>query len=396
MAATRATLMPLRCPVGQPTRRAPVERLILAHTCASVAMALPWPALLVVSWSNTHSDFWLGAVGAARVVPYVALSWLAGALGDRIPRIRLVRVSTWMRGGLLIMAAVLLELGYAAAAVVATTLVVAVGTTAYPALVAEMPRIAGCRSEQATRWLVTVEVSAFVIGGALGGVAIALMGPNGALLLAAALGVAACLMLIGIRVGRDSLTAPITSGPARAGSVLRSGAAVRAIAAVAAINGIGGAVAVALLPMAQHAWDGGSQEFGWATAALGFGALGAPLLLHLVQDVHKTLLLCGLPLVVTATTPAAQWALVPLLVLGASGVGFECRMTMVLQQNVPDAARAFALGLADTVMMSAALIGTGFAPFLASQLGPRGLFVSCAVLVLAVTRLAAGPGRPQE
>jgi hypothetical protein len=71
-------------------------------------------------------------------------------------------------------------------------------------------------------------------------------------------------------------------------------------------------------------------------------------------------------------------------------------MTMVLQRDVPDSARAFALGLADTVMMSAALVGTGIAPFLASQLGPRGLFFSCAVAVLAVTRLAGRTGRPQE
>jgi hypothetical protein len=69
-------------------------RLIASHTCAAIAMAMPWPALLVMTWSATHSELWLGVVGAARMAPYVVLSWLAGALGDRVPRLWLLRVST--------------------------------------------------------------------------------------------------------------------------------------------------------------------------------------------------------------------------------------------------------------------------------------------------------------
>jgi hypothetical protein len=111
MSTTVATRLVGRCPVAKSRNKAPVERLILAHGTASVAMALPWPALLVVTWSSTHSDVWLGVAGAARMAPYVALSRLAGALGDRMPRVRLLRVSTWLRAGLLIVAALLLERG---------------------------------------------------------------------------------------------------------------------------------------------------------------------------------------------------------------------------------------------------------------------------------------------
>jgi predicted MFS family arabinose efflux permease len=68
-------------------------------------------------------------------------------------------------------------------------------------------------------------------------------------------------------------------------------------------------------------------------------------------------------------------------------------MTSVIQRSVPDAARAFALGLADTAMMSAALVGTSLAPLLASQLGPRGLFALCACAVIAVIGLRVGAER---
>ena len=393
MSTTVATRLVGGCPVAKSRNKAPVERLILAHGTASVAMALPWPALLVITWSSTHSDVWLGVAGAARMAPYVALSWLAGALGDRMPRVRLLRVSTWLRAGLLIVAALLLERGYGLAAVVTTTLVVAIGTPAYPALVAEMPRIAGSRSEQATRWLVTFEISAFVVGSAFGGLAIGLVGVDSSMWLAAALALAASLMLVGIRADRGPSTAILESGRRRAGLVLRSGSTVRAIAAVAVINAVAGAVAVALLPMAQQAWAGSDSDFGMATAALGLGALGAPLLLRFVPNVHNALLLCGLPLAGVAATPTAHWAMVPLAVLGASGTGFECQMTSVIQRSVPDCARAFALGLADTVMMSAAVVGTSLAPILASQLGPRGLFLLCAGSVTAVIglRVRAAP-----
>jgi hypothetical protein len=157
MSATVATRIIDRCPVAGAGGRAPVERLILAHGTASVAMALPWPALLVVTWSSTHSHVWLGVAGGARMAPYVALSWLAGALGDRVPRIRLLRASMLARAGLLMGAALLVEMDHGLPAVFASTLVVATGTPAYPALVAEMPRIAGARTEQATRWLVACQ-----------------------------------------------------------------------------------------------------------------------------------------------------------------------------------------------------------------------------------------------
>jgi MFS family permease len=56
---------------------------------------------------------------------------------------------------------------------------VAVGTPAYPAAAAAMPSLAGRRSSQLTSFLVTAEVSAFVVGPALGGLLVGLAAKSG-------------------------------------------------------------------------------------------------------------------------------------------------------------------------------------------------------------------------
>ena len=77
----------------------------------------------------------------------------------------------------------------------------------------------------------------------------------------------------------------------------------------------------------------------------------------------------------------------------------ECLCTDVLQRSVPDRSRAFALGLADAIMVLAAMLGALVAPGLASLVGPVPLFVglgaSLALAALLLGRLryatAVGP-----
>src|SRR5262245_15955842 len=111
-----------------------VRRLLVAHALSATALGLAWPALLVAVWSETHSDLWLGVTGAARMLPYVALSWLAGRVADRYSRSLMVRGSLLARIVLLVGVAALLAFGSVAGAVVCASLAVAAGTPAYPAL----------------------------------------------------------------------------------------------------------------------------------------------------------------------------------------------------------------------------------------------------------------------
>ena len=87
--------------------------------------------------------------------------------------------------------------------------------------------------------------------------------------------------------------------------------------------------------------------------------------------------------------PGMAAAAGPLAVAGASGTVVECVSTEVLQRSLPDRMRAFALGLADAVMVAAAMLGALVAPWLASMLGPVPLFVTLA-LCSAWSRSACG------
>ena len=61
-------------PRGRGERLRPAARgLLVAHGLAAVAMAAPWPVLLLAVWNETGSGSWVGIVGASRLAPYVAL-----------------------------------------------------------------------------------------------------------------------------------------------------------------------------------------------------------------------------------------------------------------------------------------------------------------------------------
>ncbi len=369
-------------------------RLVASHALAAVAMAMPWPALLAATWSSTHSEIWLGVAGAARMAPYVALSWLAGTLGDRMPRLRLLRVATVTRALLLVGCAVLLGQGLVLAAVVAATLVVAVGTPAYPALAAAMPRLAGHRTEVVTGWLVTVEVAAFVVGPALGGLLLGPVGAGGTAVVAAVVGATAVVVL----PGTAGDARPDAAGRQPAGAMVRQVAAapgaLRAVATVAGLNAVLAAAALGLLPLAMQQWDGGSGDFGLATAALGFGALAAPVLYRFAPGLRAAAALTATGLVGVALSPTMAAAVVPLALAGTAGTRVECAATAVIQHAVPDRVRAFALGMTDTAMVTAAMVAAAAAPWLAGALGPRPFFACWPWRCWCCWRPAAGRPLP--
>jgi len=89
--------------------------------------------------------------------------------------------------------------------------------------------------------------------------------------------------------------------------------------------------------------------------------------------------------------PGVAAAVGPLAVAGAAGTVVECVSTEVLQRSVPDRVRAFSLGLADSVMVLAAMIGALIAPSPASLMGAPALFAATGLILIAV-----GVSRPRS
>jgi hypothetical protein len=103
---------------------------------------------------------------------------------------------------------------------------------------------------------------------------------------------------------------------------------------------------------------------------------------------RRGLVLAGLGLVLLTPAPGLAWALVPIAVLGAASVGVEAAATGVLQESVPDEVRATILGLNDSIIIAAALIGALAAPALVEVTGGRVVFAVLAVVSLLVARWA--------
>ena len=354
----------------------PVHRLLVGHTLASMAMSLPWPLLLVLVFERHAGDLALGLTGAARMLPYVALSWLTGTLADRFARDRILMLTLVTRLALLAALTVALAHGALVVAVVAAAGAVACGTPAYPALAAALPS-ASSRVRRDTDLLVTVEVASFVVGPALGGLLLApaTRGYVGALAL---VGTAAALLVVrGVRLPAPTRGAVRPSARAVLGAARRVGAVRRAVAVVALLNGVLAATGLALLSLADAAW--GRPGFGLATGVLGFGALAAPLLWWCGRSsasrTRLGLLAMAVALSAVPLAPEALWALPGLAVTGAAAVHVESAVTATIQDAVPDGLRAGTLGLTDSVMVAAALLGSLAAPFLVSALGPVPLVV---------------------
>ena len=367
----------------------PLTRLLAAYACGAVSTGLPWPLLLVLVWDRyadgPHGVVAVALVGAARMAPYVLLSWAIGSLGDHVRRDRLVRATLLLRLVFLAATALAVAGDHVGLAVAAAALAVTCSTPTYPAIAAALPAMAGARRARATEALVTIEVSAWVVGPALGGLLLAESLRPWTLVVAVGLAGLGLALASGIDVPGPVERAPdAVAGMLRA--VARCRPAVAALLVAGLINVVVTTTGVVLLPLSHEAWHAGEAGFGAATACLGFGALGAPALARLASASRA----CGLAflggaLLLVAVSPL-HWPALPLLALaGAAGVVVESMVTGTLQEVVPDRYRAGALGLADTVMVGGCLVGSLVAPALARYAGARPtLLLVAAVVVLPV------------
>ena len=276
------------------------------------------------------------------------------------------------------------------------TLAVAVATPAYPALVAAMPGVARQRRRPATDLLVTIEVAAFVVGASLGG--LMLHPATRGLLPWMPVVMTLVALLLVLPVAMPKPAADNERGQrASAYAVLRGApAAQRAIAVMAMVNLMISLVAIALLPMAVDRWSSDAAGYGLAVGVFGFAALGAPLLRGLgaspAQSMCRGLPLLALGLVLVVPVPSVGWALVPLVLAGAAAVSVEAAATGVLQETVSDEVRATVLGINDSVIIGAALIGSLAAPLAVQLLGGTVLLCSLGAVALAMAWWAGTHG----
>ena len=378
------------------TLDATTRRVLVSHALSALALSLPWPLLLVMVAEQTDEPLLLGLAGAARMLPFVLCSWATARLADRFRRDLIVRLSLLVRGLALVVTAVALTTGHVWTAVLATTLAIALATPAYPATVAAMPGIARDRYRSATDLLVTIEVGSFVVGTAFGGL---MLHPGTRDLTPWApvvMTLLAALLILPVSMPAPTRH-PNAVRPSATAALRRSPAARKAVTVMAAVNLVDAMAALALLPIALESWSAGATGYGVAMGVLGFAALAAPLFRRLgptpARAMRRGMFVHALALILVAPAPSLAWALVPIALVGAVSVSVESGATGVLQDEVPDEVRATVLGLTDSIIISAALVGTLVAPLLVAVAGGPGIFAVLAGASLLVACWARPAGR---
>src|SRR5215831_9155783 len=146
--------------------------LIGASAASQVGDWLYNAALLGYVFGATRSPAWVGAATLCRLLPYVLLGPLGGAVADRYPRRTVLVVGSLARlVVMLILAAVVADDGPIALVIGLVAVASAAGSAERPAALALMPRLVGeARLGPANALLHTVQDLGVLIGPAIGAI----------------------------------------------------------------------------------------------------------------------------------------------------------------------------------------------------------------------------------
>lgn len=387
------TASPLRRALARPGFR----RLFWAQTVSRWGDTFNAVALVVLVFRLTGSGLQVALTVALEVVPVLAFGLVAGAVVDRLPRVRVMIAADLGRAAVALALAVFgdqLAVVYAAAFALSTltTFFNPAAASVVPVLVDEGD-VVGANSAV---WSAAV-VSQVALAPLAGGL-VALAGAGPAFALNGATFVVSAALLHRLQVP----AAPRLSSPAgrlhqvreglavvRGSTLLSTMAGVQALAALSA-----GATSALLVVLAERHLDVGPARFGLLLGAIGVGAgLGPLVLQRVVADVRRPALLFGPYLLrgavdlVLAASSSFGLALVALVTYGVGTSTGHVTYQTVLQTTVPDAVRGRVFALYDVVWQSARLVSIGLGGVLADTLGVRAVYVLGGALLMAAGAL---------
>lgn len=379
---------------------------------------LYWIAIAVYLTDGPNGAAWLSGSLLARLLPYVLLGPLGGAIADRVDR-RLILVGADVgRGALFVGVAAIMASGGPRLAVVLTLgLIASLGALHAPARSAAIPQLVP-ESDLAAANAAEAGLSqlSWFVGPAAGAALATVIEPSAVMLVDAATFFVSALMctqlgrLIPVADGdRDgdgaslfrSMGADIASG---ARFVFRQ----RGVRSLVLLNALAtlvfGAEQILYVLVAVDRLDLGAEGIGYLLAAMGVGGILATPLSARVSNsprigrwfVGVTVLL-GLPMLGIAFTDLPAVVLALAVVEGAAAVVFDVVWTTLMQRAVPESSMGRVFSLSDAVQTLGQTIGSIGAPVLVAAVGlsaalgvsASALLVTAAVLAPAVLALAA-------
>ncbi|HEU5204198.1 MAG TPA: MFS transporter [Candidatus Limnocylindrales bacterium] len=389
-------------------RHPALRRMAGAFLAFSIGEWATWVAIVIYAYSRGGAAE-AGLIAFVQLLPSIIIAPLAGSLGDRFPRARVLFAGYVVQSGAMAAAAVALWADMPAPVIYALATVTATAITiTRPAQAALLPDV--CVSvDQLTASNVTagtIEGLGTLLGPAFAGVLTAIGGPalvfaaSSLGLLLAALSVVPVLRAPRTTIGDaegDQLGEPLLRTLSRGLAEIVSDARLRALAAIFACTSLlMGALDIFYAVLAFDVLHLEDSGVGYLGAATGVGMLvGGMLAVALVGRARL-----GLPILAASVVLGGALALVGLtstlalvillLVLAGTGSVFVYIGVQTMTQRIAGAAvRNRVFGVYEALMQGSVAIGALAVPVLIGLAGTAGAFV-IAGIVLPLVALFAG------
>jgi len=377
------------------------RRLVVAMGASAAGDWIYGTALVVYVYEATRSPAWVAAAGAFRLVPYIFLSPIAGAIADRFDRKKVMVISDLARAALMFALAASAAAGAPIVLAIAIAFLSTVAATAFtPALSGFIPKLVEERDlAAANAGISTIEHTALVVGPVFGAVLLLLGSPAAAFALNGVTFLVSAALVIGIKAD------------GHAGDREEEGAGLRkqvaeGLRAVTASGSVGipifiyalaslayGFEIVALVVVAERLIGIGAEGVGFLNAGIGLGGVAAAgISSRLAEDPRsgRTLALsivcCGLPLAALAFGSNVVIACLLAALIGAGNIILEVMTVTVLQRLVDERAMARVFGILDSIGVMGIVVGSAVAAPLITGAGIRTALV---VIGIGVPTIAA-------
>lgn len=389
----------------------PALRRIQLANASSIVGGWAYVVALAVFAYRADGVYAVGLLATVRWLCGGIAAPLAGVVGDRYPRVRVMIASDLVRAALLGAMAFAVLADAPPFAVYALAVAATLAATPFgPAQAALLPQLARSPAEltAANASAGAVDNVGSFVGPALGGLLVAGASVEAVFATSAALYLASALLVasLGHREQRERDSDGEDGGGLRkALAGFRTLAGVPrlrlVVALVAAQTVVDGALDVLIVVLALETLEAGASGLGFLNSAAGVGGIAAALVVggvaargRLASSLGVGIALWGLPLALIGVWPEQMLALVLLAIVGAGGTIVAVAGDTLLQRAAPPDLLARVFGAVDGLLLVALALGSLAAPFLVSTIGVRGALIATGALLpvlaaLTWTRLVA-------
>jgi len=409
-------------------RNGPLTRLLAGEFVSWIGDWLYLVALVVLVYRETGDPVVLGIVGAARLIPYIALSIPAGAVADRFDRRLVLLASDLARAACMLVLAALVASGASIWPIAAVAILAACFSTFfYPAIGALVPSLVRDEREfgPANSAYATLDNLSWILGPAIAGLLLA----QGDLVLAFVLNAASfslvAVILWTLPAHRPAARPVTATAEEHAGEAARDGPAGAVPAAPSepsraflgrpipasinanALTGVVvldaftwfafGGIGILVVVLATDVFHGGDAATGYLNAAIGVGGTVGALAsaaLVLRPRLGPVLLVgagaLGGATIVLGFASALGVALVAAAVASLGNLLLDVTRTTIVQRVVPDAYRGRLGGVMATVQSVAEASGTLLLPIVVTVAGFGVALGVTGVALIAASVVAIG------